>query len=82
VFLDLFLDFVTAVLGSFESVCSGVSLFGSKGLLCLLCCRRSCRFLDRSVLAVVSFPLPYSCKFSLIIFFCYSGFEFVRGFAR
>lgn len=36
-FLDLFQDFVVAVLGSFESVCSGVSLFGSKGLLCLLC---------------------------------------------
>ncbi|KAK2382624.1 hypothetical protein QL285_070146 [Trifolium repens] len=30
-------DYVAAILGSLESVCSGVSLYGSKGLLCLLC---------------------------------------------
>jgi hypothetical protein len=72
-----------AAMGFFLSVCSDVSLFGSKvPLLPVACCRK--RLLVRVLFPCL--PLVHShslqLQISLIIFFCYSGFEIVFEFTR
>ncbi|PNX81402.1 hypothetical protein L195_g037420, partial [Trifolium pratense] len=46
------------------------------------CCHKGCWYLDVFVLEIRSLSISYRRKISFSIFFCYSGFEFVRGFAR